>query len=356
MPNTNDKKTPQRASRTRVPTTETASGSASSISTATRSRTSPFFPSSERLKAQVSRYSGRSPSSASSRPARSTLSQAGVRQFGPPGLGATGGSVTQHPEAASFSSTSNGTELANQSTADTALKMKAKRSLRTIFHRRDPKPTLQPDMKREQKRSSVTGSALARHIRGSANFSKVSLVRTSEAIAETEPSATFSSKTIEGLGAAHGRQTTLLPPEPTPAILTPQLEPIAQHETSVVVHKILDRVTSLGEESPDRLRGLEIAEVSLALHILITLIKLGLTRSITQAILHTVECFKEAELSAELARKHAREAELNADRAGLELKRLAKLCEPNFDWETMQLIKQLFREAGVVKLPETHAE
>jgi hypothetical protein len=52
--------------------------------------------------------------------------------------------------------------------------------------------------------------------------------------------------------------------------------------------------------------------------------------------------------SAELARKHARDAELNVERVGIELQRLEKLCEPSFDDETMQAIRQLIVTAGVV--------
>jgi hypothetical protein len=54
-------------------------------------------------------------------------------------------------------------------------------------------------------------------------------------------------------------------------------------------------------------------------------------------------------MSAELARKHARDAELNAERAGVELQRLQKLCEPDFDDETLQAIKLLTMTTGVVE-------
>nr|GFD56862.1 hypothetical protein [Tanacetum cinerariifolium] len=55
---------------------------------------------------------------------------------------------------------------------------------------------------------------------------------------------------------------------------------------------------------------------------------------------------KEAKISAELARKHARDAELNVERAGLGLKRLEKLCEPGFDNETMQLVRHVIMATG----------
>lgn len=54
-------------------------------------------------------------------------------------------------------------------------------------------------------------------------------------------------------------------------------------------------------------------------------------------------------MSAELARKHARDAELNAERADIGLQRLKKLCESSFDDETMQAIKELITAAGIIE-------
>jgi hypothetical protein len=67
-----------------------------------------------------------------------------------------------------------------------------------------------------------------------------------------------------------------------------------------------------------------------------------------QAILHAVEGSKQAKLGAELARKHARDAELNVERVGIELQRLERLCTPSFDEETMQAIRQLISTASFV--------
>lgn len=58
-------------------------------------------------------------------------------------------------------------------------------------------------------------------------------------------------------------------------------------------------------------------------------------------------------MSAELAKKHARDAKLNAERAGIGLKRLETLCEHGFDVETMQMIKQLIATAGAIVHSET---
>jgi len=67
-----------------------------------------------------------------------------------------------------------------------------------------------------------------------------------------------------------------------------------------------------------------------------------------QAVLYAIDCSKQANLSAELARKHARDAELNAERVGIELQRLERLCKPSFDNETMQAVRQLIVASGGV--------
>jgi hypothetical protein len=58
-----------------------------------------------------------------------------------------------------------------------------------------------------------------------------------------------------------------------------------------------------------------------------------------QAVLCVIECVKEAKKDAEVARKHARDAELNVERMRLELTRLEKLCL--FDEESVHMIRKL---------------
>jgi hypothetical protein len=76
--------------------------------------------------------------------------------------------------------------------------------------------------------------------------------------------------------------------------------------------------------------------------------ELVLTVGIKQTLLNAVDAHKQARISAAKAKKHARDAELNAERAGVELERMQKLCEPDFDHETLQAIKNLMRCAGAV--------
>lgn len=53
-------------------------------------------------------------------------------------------------------------------------------------------------------------------------------------------------------------------------------------------------------------------------------------------------------MSTEKARKHARDAELNAERAGMELVRMQKLCAPVLDSETLLAIEELLRHDGLI--------
>lgn len=72
--------------------------------------------------------------------------------------------------------------------------------------------------------------------------------------------------------------------------------------------------------------------------------------------MHAVECSKRAKRSAELAIKHAHNAELNAWRVSNELRRLEKLCEPGFDKETIMAIKQLIMATGTLDQPGSAEE
>lgn len=62
-------------------------------------------------------------------------------------------------------------------------------------------------------------------------------------------------------------------------------------------------------------------------------------------MIHVVEYSKEAKLCAELAKKHALEAEMNAERIAVELKRFDELCNSDLDNESMQTIKQIVMAA-----------
>ncbi|KAF3002646.1 hypothetical protein E8E13_009318 [Curvularia kusanoi] len=207
---------------------------------------------------------------------------------------------------------------AERSIENMSLRVKAKRSFRNIFHRRRSTKKSPPDEKQESKRSSITGSVLAQRMMKSANLSKISIVRQPEAKSEPKEDLITAAEVTEVLERETGRQAALSALESVSAEVPPS--GIHQYDTAAVIHKILDHVVSMKEESPDRLRGVEIAE----------------------AVLHAAECSKAAQTSAELAKRHAADADLNARRVWADLKRLKELCEPGFDTETMQAIQRLF--------------
>ncbi|KAF3041708.1 hypothetical protein E8E12_006374 [Didymella heteroderae] len=299
-------------------------------SAATRSKTNPLLRSTGRVDNGMSAISTRSPSSASSSLAYSGPFPAGARQMGPSRLGVSE-SVAQDFSLILCDSSGSGPRTDVQDAANITLRRRAKRGFKNVFGRRDPKATPQPAKDQKSKRSSVASSALAQRIRNSTNFSKVSLARPSTAKADIQEDTEVCADSVEILSTEQGRQTVsaLDSTTETAAVdASTQPAPLPQYETATVINNILDSVTLMKKDFPDCLRGLEIAE----------------------AVLHAIDCSKQARLSAELARKHARDAELKAERAGIELQRLEKLCESGFDSDTMQAIRQLTVMAGVAPL------
>lgn len=258
-----DTDAPQSATLKRLPMTWMTPKSATFTlkkSNATRSKTSPSLRSTERAYNRASAISTRSPSAVSSSLAHSTPSQVGASRPGPSRLGITE-SVAQDLDSILCDNPSKETHVDEQSAADKILSIRAKRSFRNIFGRRDPKATPQPAKKQDSKRSSVAGNALAQRIRNSTDFSKVSLAKPLEVNPESKQDTLASSGGVEALGTEKDRQTALSALESDPAETSIQPASTAQYDTATVIHKILDRVISMGTDSPDRLRGLEIAEV-----------------------------------------------------------------------------------------------
>lgn len=108
---------------------------------------------------------------------------------------------------------------------------------------------------------------MAQHIRNSSNLSKDHLLKLPDTKIETKQDLVISSNGSEATNEAAGRQDALCvlevgsPEEPL------RISPVTQYDTSTVVYNILNCVTSIGADSPDRLRGLEIAEVCHILHL-----------------------------------------------------------------------------------------
>jgi hypothetical protein len=229
---------------------------------------------------------------------------------------------------------------------EAAAKVKGKRSFRDFFHirDRDGKRAEKDHKQAENKRSSltITGNTLAKHFRHSANVSRPKLTLTSESKVQPPPK-------LEADRATPYAHDMVGHEEKALSDSTPEAPAGTCSETAVIVTNIVNQVSSLPDSSPDRLRGLEIAEVCKTIHTRSFMLQeLVLTVKIKQGLLNSVDAYKQARISATKAKRHAREAEINAERAGIELERLQKLCEPDFDHETVQAIKELVMCVGSI--------
>jgi hypothetical protein len=216
-------------------------------------------------------------------------------------------------------------------TNEMTAKVKAKRSFREFFHLRDVNPTEKISKPTENKRSSLTftGNTLAKRFRNSTNLS--------------EPAST-SGVPLRPESDAKARTQGDVGYDVTPSDDAGSAIPATCSDTGLVVNRILDSVSSLPYHSPDRLRGLEIAEVCTNIHFHpIMLQELVLRVQIKQTLLNAMGAHKQARISAAKAKKHARQAEMNAKWAGVELERMQKLCESDFDHETMRAIRKLVK-------------
>lgn len=225
------------------------------------SNTDPLLPSVERLNISGSSCSSASLSPVSARPAESSASQAGTGQLRSCRLGEKT-SVIPELDHNLYSVASKQIEAAEQAVEDRKFKIRAKRSFRNFFHRRGHTITSQPARKQDSKRSSIAGSVLALRIRDSSNHSKVSMTKQTETTSQTHQNHVVTLNHIEPPGKDANGQAALSALDPDRSVsISPPTGSIARCETATIVNKILDRVMSMNEASPDRLRGLEIAEV-----------------------------------------------------------------------------------------------
>lgn len=65
-----------------------------------------------------------------------------------------------------------------------------------------------------------------------------------------------------------------------------------------------------------------------------------------QAVVHAVEMGQQAKLSAQKAKKHARDAQICSEATKLAVQNLVKLCETSFDAETRDCVIELCRCRG----------
>ena len=251
----------QSTSRRHSPVVWSTPNSASCTSTHTaivRSKTSPLL-STTGHDTQSPSLSTDSSSPVLSDIARSSSPQADVGQLGASGLEATAPEVQDLHHIRKYNDS--GKEILEQPGEDKRLRVKAKRSLRNIFHRLTPKKKPSPSDKHDSKRSSIAGSILVQRMKKSANISRVSIARQSETMPEIKGDFVTAAKSTEILGKEIDRQAALSALESVPPELLPSVNHNPQHGATKVIHKILDHVISMGVDSGDRLRGLEVAEV-----------------------------------------------------------------------------------------------
>ena len=151
--------------------------------------------------------------------------------------------------------------------APTEKKVKPKRSLRDIFLKRDNKQSEKPQPILEHKRSFMTEtrSTLAKHLRETKSLSKLQLSRAQESKSilrpARQPSLAPAKPDADATIRDANRQAALSSLEAASSSPAQHVANGAQFDTEKVVNKIINSVMMMPSEAPDRLGGLEVAEV-----------------------------------------------------------------------------------------------
>lgn len=227
-----------------------------------------------------------------------------------------------------------------------------------IFHK-NTALDVSPDMpsssvaaKHSSKRSSLIGSTLgARFTRGNPELAKESghgsIASRKKGILPVAPRDKHRQKANDRPApndphkrSSNARVMSLLKSSSNSPIIVPL-------DTRVIVEKVKNHVSQLPENASDRLCGLEIAEVRDTLHKCSPIQGWNfLTKLNLQAILNAVEACNQARVAAVEAQANARQAALSVEKADLVLGRMQKLCEQNFNAETLRTINRLITDVG----------
>ncbi|KAI4613135.1 hypothetical protein J4E83_007546 [Alternaria metachromatica] len=221
-------------------------------------------------------------------------------------------------------------------------RIKAKRSIRNLFNREKTSPKSPEAAASKQGFMSSTRSSLAKVLRDSKSLSKVHLPRKTEPKLETESDHVSNKRSFQP-----GMFSTFPSGRATPA---EQPSPGRPSHADEMLHDIVDRIDAQPENSQERLRHVEIAEVSEALRIntadealrlkTIAEEELVLTVRNKQCIISAADSSRKANISAMEARKSAVEAEFHADRVTSEFTRLRELLDSTpMDAESTRYIK-----------------
>ncbi|KAF1851609.1 uncharacterized protein K460DRAFT_38539 [Cucurbitaria berberidis CBS 394.84] len=225
-----------------------------------------------------------------------------------------------------------------------------------MFHRRGTNPPENLPTVTTPERTFMAGtrSSLAKRLKNSASLSMVYLPTMTEVKSESGDTPKPATK-IDQVSATEppikntDPQAALSPLTAMSSSPAQVPTPVFHHDSATVLTNMVNRVASMPPDAPDRERCLEIAEVCKTLHFRsIMLDELVLTVAIKQAVCHSVQCYRAAQSSAEKAREHARDAELNAERVSSDMLHLQRLCERGFHGKALQAIQQSFNGAKLV--------
>ncbi|RAQ99446.1 hypothetical protein DDE82_008266 [Stemphylium lycopersici] len=227
-------------------------------------------------------------------------------------------------------------------------KVMAQRSLRGIFSRDKSHAKTPETVTTKHGFMSATRSSLAKVMRDSKSRSKVHLAKVTESKPETGPDHTMEKKHSPPmpLTAFKFAGTTASPSR--------QFVPDNREKTCTVVLDMLDRVDGQPRDSPDRLRDVQIAEVRKTLSIRVSVLQeLLLIMRYKQCVVNAAESSRNANICAMEAKKNSRDAEIHADRAGLELMRVyGLLADAGLDSEAGKAIASHDRTIGLARASE----
>lgn len=232
----------------------------------------------------------------------------------------------------------------------TTKKLNIKRSLRGMFQRAVTKRSEKQPMAIAPEQAPTTGTktSLARRIRNST--SRLHLPRAAEVKSELpdipEPVTEIDQAAATEASAKDAdRKAALssLEDESPDSAAKPAL--MQHNTTAAALNNIVERIALMPIDSPDRLLGVEIAEVSQLLYYRPKSVEdIVLTVNTKQAVLCALECYQEAKQSSESAMRHARDAQWHVARAGEELLRLEEACGLS-EGKTLEELRELISKA-----------
>lgn len=247
-----------------------------------QSKTSPSISSEYPLSSRNATVKSSMSGSSSSMAARTGPSQETTRSHGPSKLRATesttpvaGDSIptrttrlsksqafTRHPGSVAFVS-----PVDRKVHEPAEKKVKIKRSLRDIFLKRDNKQVERPQPILEHKRSFMTEtrSTLAKRLRETRSLSKIHLPRAQESKSSLrsarQPSFATAKLGSDAASRDANREAALSALEAPASSPTRNGTDYNQYETGMALDRIMNSITKMPADAPDRLGGLEIAEV-----------------------------------------------------------------------------------------------